>query len=581
MMASENSTSEPSVRPRSRRSNAQNGMIASPFPMYFSSPVMERVDRISAQQRFLNLPNLSRQIPKPIGNRIGIALEHCVPINRQHLKETKTRQAPKLNNNQNEEMSTEQELNKLRCKSKEMKRKIFGSSGRSLLPSKIVVPKSKPRVRTLFVPRDAFGNPIPLSTISTSTDIVNNDHSHSQVDADLNNNDNLEGGSDELNHTTYTDSRTLNTDQLTSGHIRSLIGIGTSKQLLESNGQCETYEPEEIYRNPVATVDTGSWFENVDCQIPPLTCSHAPLTCSLIKNPDPEPFKNLRTESIPAKLDACKVTRHDEMTQTETLLKKKSVLADQTPTIYSEGVLTPAKEEIQEDAASQVSLTKKCGPTDFYSLTKTFDDVRIILHPQLEPKDVASHTPPSMLKGELGKKVSKDESQQKERKSVGASQTIHRSDKKGKHRQCKAELESDHEEHVVTKKANDILYEIAAGKWNYKNLVLDEDTEETRKLGSQPCSNAYCLKEAERKRQVRQNFEQFKHDQVGKVAIFEENKLPSYHSLLNMWGEESTGYSWLKKLFPNGFPANDADFLRAWRACRGDPEAFGSNAPQF
>lgn len=133
-------------------------------------------------------------------------------------------------------------------------------------------------------------------------------------------------------------------------------------------------------------------------------------------------------------------------------------------------------------------------------------------------------------------------------------------------------------EQFVIKTAKEILYDIAKGKWNRKGVIIDEESEGTKKFGSKPCSNANCVRAAEKER--RQKDKLLFHDFSEAQVVFEDGNLPSYHSLLNLWksqNDQKPRHAWLNSIFKNGFPENEMDFIHAWRKCRKDPKAFGSN----
>lgn len=132
-------------------------------------------------------------------------------------------------------------------------------------------------------------------------------------------------------------------------------------------------------------------------------------------------------------------------------------------------------------------------------------------------------------------------------------------------------------ERFVIKTAKEVMYDIASGKWNRRHMVIDEENEGTKKVTSKPCSNANCVRAAERERRHRESlmFQDFK----GTNPIFNDGNLPSYHSLLHIWKrqeEDKNRQGWSKDVFKSGFPENESEFIKVWRECRKNPQAFGS-----
>lgn len=136
----------------------------------------------------------------------------------------------------------------------------------------------------------------------------------------------------------------------------------------------------------------------------------------------------------------------------------------------------------------------------------------------------------------------------------------------------------DSGERFVIKTAKEVMYDIASGKWNRRHMVIDEENEGTKKVTSKPCSNANCVRAAERERRHMESV-MFK-DLKEMTPIFSDGNLPSYHSLLHIWRRqehEKKRHVWSRDVFKNGFPENETEFIKVWRECRKNPEAFGSN----
>ncbi|CAL8110827.1 unnamed protein product [Orchesella dallaii] len=234
------------------------------------------------------------------------------------------------------------------------------------------------------------------------------------------------------------------------------------------------------------------------------------------------------------------------------------------------------------------SSTSKSAPVGnrykfFSGLTRTLGDVRFLLHPSLSytssSRTCTIQSPPSAPKVDSKSRLE------------GRRDIIKRR-RDSKLKICRSPISSgngntntssNEQLEFVSASADEILYQIASGKWNYSNMVFEEDDDDgTKTLGNglKTCSNVDCVRDAEnlrRKSRVLSFQEEgilAKDENIdNKDVIFEDGNLPSYHSLLNLWNRER--YKWSRTVFKKGFPLNDNDFLKMWRECRKHPEAYG------